>query len=98
MRLIALSGDVRSQLAHCSIRALRSRFLPCASIPQKENRAFGELSEWFMVAVLKTVRCNSLVGSNPTLAAKVISRLVKTKLIESSSNYLNDLNVKTAFS
>jgi hypothetical protein len=29
----------------------------------------GEVSEWFMVAVLKTAGCQSSVGSNPTFSA-----------------------------
>ena len=31
----------------------------------------GEVSEWFMVAVLKTAECHSSVGSNPTFSAKM---------------------------
>lgn len=29
----------------------------------------GEMAEWSIAAVLKTVRCNSLGGSNPSLSA-----------------------------
>ena len=31
----------------------------------------GRVSEWFMVAVLKTAGCHSPVGSNPTSSATV---------------------------
>lgn len=30
----------------------------------------GEMAEWSNATVLKTARCNSLVGPNPTLSAK----------------------------
>ena len=39
----------------------------------------GELSEWFMVAVLKTAGCHSPVGSNPTLSAMVFERTPVSK-------------------
>jgi hypothetical protein len=34
-----------------------------------EKRAYGEVSEWFMVPVLKTGVVSPTVGSNPTFSA-----------------------------
>ena len=34
-----------------------------------EKRAYGEVSEWFMVPVLKTGEGQTSVGSNPTFSA-----------------------------
>ena len=32
---------------------------------------FGEMAEWSIAAVLKTVDCNRSGGSNPSLSAKI---------------------------
>jgi hypothetical protein len=37
----------------------------------------GELAEWSIAAVLKTVECNSSGGSNPSLSANVYSKYTK---------------------
>ncbi len=34
----------------------------------------GGMAEWFKAAVLKTVECNSSVGSNPTPSASFVIR------------------------
>ena len=35
---------------------------------------FGGVAEWLKAAVLKTVKCNSFVGSNPTSSANKLIR------------------------
>lgn len=44
----------------------------------RSNNAYGELSEWFMVTVLKTVVRQRTGGSNPSLSAMNTNRLLRT--------------------
>ena len=50
-----------------------------------EKRADGEVSEWFMVPVLKTGVGSTTVGSNPTFSAtekSVTTRKIKVNCLE----------------
>ena len=44
-------------------------FAPLSSESTSENRSFGEVAEWSIAAVLKTVVLRGTRGSNPCLSA-----------------------------
>jgi hypothetical protein len=42
----------------------------CARLPtHKSHLFFGEMAEWLMALLLKSRKCNSFGGSNPSLSA-----------------------------
>ncbi len=40
---------------------------------------FGEMAEWSIAAVLKTVDCNRSGGSNPSLSAEFLNSLPRSE-------------------
>ena len=46
-------------------------FAPLSSESTSENRSFGEVAEWSIAAVLKTVVLRGTRGSNPCLSAEL---------------------------
>ena len=47
-----------------------------------KSGCFGGVAEWLKAAVLKTVKCNSFVGSNPTSSAIIVRNGEVTELAE----------------